>query len=632
MKTQSALGVSFVSVLVCGLSAAACGGGGGGKKDAGSDAGQDSGADVGVGADLGGDTSPDAGVDTGSTSDAGPDMGGMDGGGPEVAPPAVLTATLLDRRQTSVQLNWGAPGGDGGTVAGYQIRYAKVAITTANFDDTTVTTAVTYTGPIGAPGTLQSFTVQNLYIENSYFFAVAATDAGGNHIWMQATTAAVIAHFATITLTGTTGLSNEGAGISLDGTGDANGDGKSDLFVGSANGSHAYLFFGNAGTLPTTPSVVFSGSSTSFGGGVAYIGDVDHDGREDLAISARSANEIFIFKGRASWPLTLTDTNADYVVTADATYANSSFGTVMARLGDFNGDGVDDFAVGAPNFGGSPTFKGRVTIILGAASFGANLALPSTTRAIVIDADPALATPFLGTRVLGLGHFYPGTGTTLVTSAPGVTSSTIVSNNEGHIYAFRGQAGTGGAIAATAADAVVAGAMAGMRIGAVLGNLGPVVGSLPSVGSGNPNDATTPGGVGSLFVFSGTTTTGPFAANKTIYLSGTGSSLVGAGLVDGSVQGRDTPLSLIGGSTPDLVVLGRNGTDFAIIDGSKVAALPSPVDARTVADVIMPYPAGFSMLLIGGSTVIPDVNGDGHPDFAFSNAASNNAGQVVVLW
>ena len=54
------------------------------------------------------------------------------------------------------------------------------------------------------------------------------------------------AHFNVTTLTGTSGLSNEQFGSQLDGSGDVNGDGLSDLVVGSTAGQHAYLFFGAA--------------------------------------------------------------------------------------------------------------------------------------------------------------------------------------------------------------------------------------------------------------------------------------------------------------------------------------------------------------------------------------------------
>ena len=103
----------------------------------------------------------------------------VDLGAPDA--PTNLTATVLDRRQTSFQLELDRsrrPGG--GPVAGYQVRYAKVPITAANFDDATVTTAVPYTGtpsPRGGPPTASRS--QNLYIENGYFFAVARRRRGG---------------------------------------------------------------------------------------------------------------------------------------------------------------------------------------------------------------------------------------------------------------------------------------------------------------------------------------------------------------------------------------------------------------------------------------------------------------------
>ena len=132
--------------------------------------------------------------------------------------------------------------------------------------------------------------------------------------------------------------------------------------------------------------------------------------------------------------MALTEASADYTITTDSSYASSLFGGVMSRLGDFNGDGIDDFAVGSPNFGTS-TFSGRVTIILGSATFS-SLALPNTTRAITID-GPSYDVPQFGTRIVGIGHFYPGAGTTLIASAPGLTGNPT--GTEGRIYAFRGR-------------------------------------------------------------------------------------------------------------------------------------------------------------------------------------------------
>src|SRR6185437_7110894 len=122
---------------------------------------------------------------------------------------------------------------------------------------------------------------------------------------------------------------DEQFGIQMDGSGDLNGDGLSDIIAGSSDGQHAYLYFGVSGNFaPSAPSVTFSGNGTTvlFGFGVAAIGDIDSDGREDLAISDPAAEKIYIYKGRSSWLPTLGPGDADYVVVGDSTYATSGLG------------------------------------------------------------------------------------------------------------------------------------------------------------------------------------------------------------------------------------------------------------------------------------------------------------------
>ena len=83
------------------------------------------------------------------------------------------------------------------------------------------------------PGTPDGILVDNLYIENGYFFAVKARDAAGNLSPMVATNTAVTPRFNRVATNGTTGLSTEGAAVTFDGVGDANGDGVSDVLMGS---------------------------------------------------------------------------------------------------------------------------------------------------------------------------------------------------------------------------------------------------------------------------------------------------------------------------------------------------------------------------------------------------------------
>jgi hypothetical protein len=604
----------------------------GGKLGTGGTAGAGTGGTAGVGGKLG--TGGTAGAGTGGTAGvggklgtggtAGAGTGGTAGGtgGAAGSPPAMLTATVTNRRQTLFSLAWTAPSVNGQPATGYQVRYATVPITTANFDNTAVTIAIPTTQVPKAPGMADGLDVQ-LYIENAYYFAVEGTDGSGNRSALDATTTAVSAHFNVATLTGTTGSSTEGAGYALDGSGDANGDGKSDVLMGSYNGMMAYLFFGSTSFAPTAPSVVFSSTSAGFGRGVAFIGDIDHDGREDLAIANRTTEVVYIYKGRATWPATLTDAQADYTITADSTYASSQFGSAMVRLGDFDGDGIDDFAIGSPNF--STNLIGRVTIILGSATFG-SVTLPSATKAIIIDGEATLTDGAFGASLTAIDPFYAN-ASTLIVGAPGFVGAP--SGTAGKIYAFHGQKGTAGAIAASAADASITGASAGMRIGAVLANVGVLGGGVASVASGNPNDTTAPGGGGSVFAFSGDTTAGPFGSHKTLYF--TGETLVGSQIIGGGVAGRNATLSFIGDTKPDLVMVARNGTKFGIVDGDKLTNVASPIDASGWSDVIVTLPAGWNTS-VGIQSLVRDIDGDGYPDFAISNAASTVAGQVLVYW
>ncbi len=428
----------------------------------------------------------------------------------------MLTVTVANRREATFQLLWTAPSNAGQRVSGYQVRYAKVPITAANFDDTTVTKAIPYTGTPSAPGAADGL-LAKLYIENDYYFAVTGTDTAGAHVGtLMATTAAVAAHF-NVTLINSPSGTNQSFGVSLDGSQDVNGDGISDLLVGTYMDNHAYLYLGAASFAPAAPFVTFTGTNIGFGATVRQIGDIDGDGRQDIAIADYPTGlRVFIYKGRATWPAALTDAQADYVITSDATYAGSQFGLAIDRLGDFDGAGANDFVISAPLYGSR---LGRAVVIYGNTGF-TSFSVPNTARALEIGADPALARTQLGFSTVGIGHFYTATaGTTLVVAAPGLPVQP--SDNSGRLYAFHGR-GPGAPIDATSADHVLVGSAAGMLIGTQLTNLGLLSGSLPSVGSSNLSDTVSvPGTTGTGFIFSGTVASGPFANKVVAYRSGT---------------------------------------------------------------------------------------------------------------
>jgi glycosylphosphatidylinositol phospholipase D len=419
---------------------------------------------------------------------------------------------------------------------------------------------------------------------------------------------------------------NERFGFSVSGDGDLNGDGLSDILVGTSQGGKAYMFFGSQNFGVTAPSVTFSGATAGFGSSVAQIGDIDNDGLPDIAISDASASgeKVYIYKGRTTWPMTLTNVQAEYVISTDATYANSFFGFSVARLGDFTGDGVDDFAIGVRGYN---TSVGRVVIIPGKTGF-ASVSLPDTTNSIVIDCDSTLGSSFLGYKVLGIGHFYSvSSGTTLIASAPSGAASTPP--NAGHVYAFHGQTGTGGVISIASADAVIPGMAANAKVGIALADLGTMLNGFPGVGIGNSQDMTdVPGASGTGYLTFGTSATGPFASTRVTYLTGVPSA--GAIMIGGGLRGRDVGLSLIGDATPDLVFGGQGGSILTISDGAKIGAKSSPLELVSTSEVLVPLPAGWGGNGEAAGTLVPDINGDGAADFCVGSLA--NPGAILVFW
>ncbi len=552
------------------------------------------------------------------------------------------------RRQTTMQLTWTAPSdGNGGNVAGYQVRYAKVPITASNFNDSTVTVAVPYSGTPANVGQLDGINVSSLYIENGYYFAVEASNVAGTTSAMVTTASATTAHFLTTVLTG---VGTDGVGQDLDGSGDfgtANGlgfaaDGFSDLIVGADNGTHVYVYFGTAAGYSATPSITITGSVADFGQAVVNAGDLDGDGLADIAIASPNdggGGKIYIFSRKNppaswgttnSWPATLSDTQANYVLTADPTFAggiSSIQAAGMARLGNFDGTGSDDLAIG---FALDNGLKGSLLVVKGGSSF-ASQTIPG---AGTIEIDGTAAGGFFGLATVGIGQFFPSpNGPGLVTAAAGASA----------IYAFAGQSPSGVLTAAGANDSVVA--PAADFYGFDLGYLGSVGGSVGAVTIGAPYAA--PAYVDVHF---GTAATGPLlgvaggapAASFRLSDAQAGNSFGVVNLGSG-VKGTSQTLSLVGGdAAPDLVVGGQSetGAPVYIVNGAAMPSLSGNVDVSgaqlqlglvpTVIKVTGQIPSDWRGY--GGAGLISDSNGDGQPDFAVGEFAPGQVGRVVVFY
>lgn len=184
-----------------------------------------------------------------------------------------------------------------------------------------------------------------------------------------------------LTLTGQLPL--EAFGSSVAPAGDVNGDGHPDFLVGAVtNGAGApgagaaYLFLGGS-PLSSRPAVrmVCTVGQSQFGASVSGVGDVNGDGVDDYAVGApfdpsrgTGAGRVAVYFGGHD-PHEAPDLNL-YGRDGDCW-----FGSALCPLGDVNGDGFADFAVGAERDRGMAWRSGRVYVYHGAARPGAEPAL-----------------------------------------------------------------------------------------------------------------------------------------------------------------------------------------------------------------------------------------------------------------
>lgn len=159
--------------------------------------------------------------------------------------------------------------------------------------------------------------------------------------------------FRTITRGAGSG-SAERFGSAVAAVGDASGDGVADVVVGSpmtpnAAAIHsgvAFLFSGADGSV--VDSVSGTDSDEGFGSRVASIGDWNGDGDIDVAISSPTRQ----VPGGGTGQVLLFD--VAHMTPIDTLSANASdvmFGGSLAMLGDVDGDGFADLGVGAPGVG-----------------------------------------------------------------------------------------------------------------------------------------------------------------------------------------------------------------------------------------------------------------------------------------
>ncbi|WP_163398822.1 HYR domain-containing protein [Flavobacterium fluviatile] len=154
-------------------------------------------------------------------------------------------------------------------------------------------------------------------------------------------------------LNGTNGFVIEGdnvtgeIGLSVAGLGDVNGDGISDMAIGSTNntGQHRkYVIFGRSSNFPSIFSVSLLNGSNGFVvenstthlnyEGIKKAGDLNNDGLNDMAICG-----LHILFGKTVFPAVVDVNNLD----GTNGFTINASGNKFGYAGDFNADGIDDY-------------------------------------------------------------------------------------------------------------------------------------------------------------------------------------------------------------------------------------------------------------------------------------------------
>lgn len=382
----------------------------------------------------------------------------------------------------------------------------------------------------------------------------------------------------------------------------------------------------------STNGVHLVASGSGAGVSVAWIGDSDHDGLKEIG---------FIDKGGTTGQVQIMEwsTSGFAVLTNIATYVGGSApdiyeNMILTGLGDVNGDGKDDYAVGSPaSDPGSAPYAGDLTIFSGAAPATS----PVTLYAGASSVDGGEG---YGTGIAGVGDVNNDGIADVLISAPYEDGGAAVSGAAWLMFGNPNFFAGGGFDPTNVAP--------GLMISGVNGNdrLGESVASAGDFNHDGINDFIigAPGvdGKGAAYVLFGqdgsSWSAGYNLSTVGNYLKITGTGLAAGSDLGGFVSGigdfnGDGKSDIVVAATQDNLSGGSGpgpGDAYVIFGGLGVGTFD--VSALNGTNGFTIHGANADGLAILGGASVGDFNGDGRDDFAVIFGDDNGNNDIYVVY